>query len=334
MNTTKRWSVCLSGICLFLFFGVVNAGQWANPSLLISASDLKKHINDKNWVIVDCRDLKDYLKGHIPGAISLGNRCKKALRDTTARIFRDTSKYENLFGKAGISNDNHIVFYYDGLKTLTDATVGFWVAEYLGHDKTHVLNGGLEAWRDAGQRLDSKPVIRKAAVFKANVVAGRYSPTDEVLGIAKGTNKSQLIDSRTKNEYIGKDIRAIRGGHVPNVTANVSHVDTLTQKKNPKSGKMETTAYLDPDTTLKAFGSLDRNKRTVAYCQTGTRSTLTYLQLRLLGFKDPANWDESWRVYGSQPDMPVEDEQWFNFAGLNKKLKDLEKKVTALEKKK
>jgi hypothetical protein len=73
----------------------------------------------------------------------------------------------------------------------------------------------------------------------------------------------------------------------------------------------------------------------VAFCQTGTRSTLTYLELRLLGFKDAANWDESWRVYGSHyNDYPVENAQWFDFnrvRKLEKKLKKLEKKLAALE---
>lgn len=326
-----RWLIVMLGM---LALGSVNAAQWANPSLLITAKQLNKHAKDKNWVVVDCRDLKSYLKGHIPGAISLGNRCKKAFRDTTARVFRDVSKYEKLFGKAGISNKDHIVYYYDGLKTMTDATVGFWVTEYVGHDKVHVLNGGLEAWRNAGFRLATKPSIRKPTTFKAKVASNRYGSTDEVLKIANGNKGQQLIDSRTANEYKGKDIRAIRGGHIPNVTANVSHIDTLSKKKNPKSGKLEPIAYLDPDSALKAFGSLDRNKRTLAYCQTGTRSTLTYLQLRLLGFKDPANWDESWRVYGSQLDYPVAGEQWFNFAGLNKKIKALEKKVNNLSAKK
>jgi hypothetical protein len=51
----------------------------------------------------------------------------------------------------------------------------------------------------------------------------------------------------------------------------------------------------------------------------------------MLGFENVANWDESWRVYGSNLEYPVEGEQWFNFAGLNKKLKNLEKKVKKLE---
>lgn len=332
MDMHKRvMRVVLSLVLMSGFFSIsaLAAAQWANPELLVSADEVKKNISKSNWVVVDCRDLKGYVKGHIPGAISLGKRCKKGLRDATSRVFRDVSKYEKLFGKVGIGNDTHVVFYYDGIKTLTDATVGFWVMEYLGHDKVHVLNGGLEAWRKAGNRLDNKPVKKPATTFTAKVVPSRYGSTDEILEIAKGSG-DQLIDSRTKKEYIGKDIRAIRGGHVPNVTINVSHINTLAQEKNPKTGKMMSTAYLDTAMTSKAFSSLDKGKRTLAYCQTGTRSTLTYLQMRLLGFKDPANWDESWRVYGSQLDFPVAGEQWFNFAGLNKKIKKLEKQVAKL----
>lgn len=323
------WVVLLSGL---VGSAVLSAAQWANPGLLVSADDVQKNINKADWVVVDCRDLEDYAKGHIPGAISLGKRCKKVLRDSTARVWRDVSKYEKLFGKAGIGNNSHVVFYYGDMKTMTDATVGFWIMEYLGHDKAHVLNGGLDAWRKAGNRLDNKPVMKPATTFTAKVVASRYGSTDEVLDIANGQAPAvQLVDSRTAKEHQGKDIRAIRGGHVPNTTVNVSHMDTLAKEKNPKTGKMDAVAYLDPDTVSKALAGLDKGKRTLAYCQTGTRSTLTYLQLRLLGFKDPANWDESWRVYGSQLAYPVDDEQWYNFASVNKKLKKLEKKVAKLE---
>ena len=62
-------------------WGGTAAAQWANPELLVSADELKKGMEQGNWVAVDCRDLKDYAKGHIPGAISFGKRCKKALRD-------------------------------------------------------------------------------------------------------------------------------------------------------------------------------------------------------------------------------------------------------------
>ena len=308
------------------------AAEWANPELLATPETVKQNIDKPDWVVVDCRSLGDYAKGHIPGAISLGNSCSKALRDSTSRAFRDISKYEKFLGKVGIGNDTHVILYYGDMKTITSATVGFWILEYLGHDKVHVLDGGLDAWRKAGNRLDSKPAMRKPTTFKANVVASRYGSTDEILDIASGELKDvQLLDSRTAKEHAGTDIRAIRGGHVPNTILNISHKTTLAQEKDPKSGKMGPIAYFDADVVSAKFASLDRNKRTIGYCQTGTRSTMTYLQLRLLGFKNPANWDESWRVYGSQLSYPVANEQWYNFSSVNNKIKSLESKVKALQ---
>ncbi|NOY65125.1 MAG: sulfurtransferase [Nitrospirae bacterium] len=330
-------SILIVGLFLLGSAGLIQAANWANPDLLVTPAQLKKNINKPNWVVVDCRDLKKYIKGHIPGAISLGKRCKKILRDPTARVYKDVSWYERFFGKVGIGNNTHVVFYYGDIKDMDDATVGFWIMEYLGHDKVHVLNGGLEAWKKAGYTLDKKPVKKPPKTFKAKVVKSRYASTDEILAIAKGKIKGvQLIDSRTHKEFVGKDCRAIRCGHVPNVTINVSHIDTLPKVKDPKTGKKKPVPVLDPDIVSKAFAKLDKNKRTITYCQTGTRATLTYLELRLLGFKDPANWDDSWRVWGSHyKGYPVEapnGEQWYNFAKVNKTLKKLKKEVEKLKK--
>ncbi|MDF1577384.1 MAG: rhodanese-like domain-containing protein, partial [Desulfobulbales bacterium] len=222
------------------------------------------------------------------------------------------------------------------LKTLNDATVGFWVMEYLGHDKVHFLDGGLEAWRKAGNRLDKEPTIKKATTFKAKVIKSRYASTEEIVAIAKGQTKGiQLIDSRSEKEFAGSDMRALNGGHVPSAVS-VSHLKTLVKVKDTKTGKMKETDVFTADSVGANFSSLDKNVRTIAYCQTGTRSTLTYLQLRLMGFKDPANWDDSWRVYGSDLHAanPIEapnGAQWYNFDKVNKSIKKLEKKVKALE---
>jgi thiosulfate/3-mercaptopyruvate sulfurtransferase len=333
----KMRILIVAGVYLLLMTSLAIAAEWANPDLLITPEALEKNIDKPDWVVIDSRDLKDYAKGHIPGAISLGKRVKKALRDPTSRVFNNVSKYEKLLGKAGIDNNTHVVFYHGDIKTLTDASVGFWVMEYLGHDKVHFMDGGLEAWRNSGFRLEKDPTIKKPKTFTANVVASRLATTDEILGIATGSVTSvQLIDSRSKKEHSGQDMRAIRAGHVPNTTINVSHKDTMLKELDKKTEKMEATGFIDADTLQEKFGSLDKNKRTIGYCQTGTRSTLTYLQLRLLGFKNPANWDDSWRVYASDlaANRPVEapnGEQWYNFDSVNKTLKKLTKKVKKLE---
>ncbi|MDX2435025.1 MAG: rhodanese-like domain-containing protein [Desulfobacterales bacterium] len=330
----KLTTLIVAGVYLLLVAGLAGAAEWANPDLLITPEALEKNISKPDWVVIDSRDLKDYAKGHIPGAISLGKRVKKALRDPTSRVFSNVSKYEKLLGKAGIDNNTHVVFYHGDIKTLTDASVGFWVMEYLGHDKVHFMDGGLEAWRNSGFRLEKDPTIKEPKTFAANVVASRLATTSEITDIAIGKLTGvQVIDSRSKKEHQGKDIRAIRGGHVPNTTINVSHKDTMLKELDKKTEKMEATGFFDAKTLQEKFASLNKSKRTIGYCQTGTRSTLTYLELRLLGFKDPANWDESWRVYSSDlaANAPVENEQWYNFDGVNKAIKKLNKKVKKLE---
>ena len=333
MNGKRIYRFGMAGLVALAAAGwaPMASAKWANPQLLITPEELQKNTEKADWVIVDCRDLDDYLKGHIPGAISLGRSCGRALRDSTSRVL-ETKRYEDILSRVGISNASHVVVYHGDMKNLTDATVGFWVMEYLGHDKVHLLNGGLDAWRKAGLRLSDQPSKREPAAFKAQVVASRIASTDEVVKIARGQVKTvQLVDSRTAREHKGEDIRSVRGGHVPNTTVNISHLDTLPKMKDPKTDKMADIAYLDPDIAAKAFEKLDKNARTVAYCQTGTRSTLTYVQFRLLGFKDPSNWDDSWRVYGAKLEYPVADEQWYNFDGVNSAIRNLENKVKALE---
>ena len=183
----KFATLIVPGVYLLLVAGLAGAAEWANPDLLITPEALEKNISKPDWVVIDSRDLKDYAKGHIPGAISLGKRAKKALRDPTSRVFSNVSKYEKLLGKAGIGNNTHVVFYHGDIKTLTDASVGFWVMEYLGHDKVHFMDGGLEAWRNSGFRLEKNPTIKEPTTFKANVVASRLATIDEITGIATVT---------------------------------------------------------------------------------------------------------------------------------------------------
>jgi len=320
----------IAGSALLALASPSHAATWAHPELLLTPDAVEKNAGKADWVVVDCRDLKDYAKGHVPGAISFGKACKRALRDSTARAFKDAKKYENILGKSGIGNDTHVVFYgeHKVTDTFKDVTVAFWILEYLGHDKAYVLNGGMDAWLKAGKKLTNEPSIKPEKQFKAKIAASRIATTEEMLQIAEDKKKGiTVIDARSKGEHEGDDIRALRGGHVPNTTANIPHKDTMDQEKDAKTGKDVDNGYLSPERVAGFYKNFDKNKRTIAYCQTGTRSTLTYLELRLLGFKDPANWDESWIVWGSNIRYPVANEQWLSL----EKLKDVQSDVKKLQ---
>jgi thiosulfate/3-mercaptopyruvate sulfurtransferase len=301
------------------------AAEYANPQLLADVKMVVDNMGKPDWVIIDCRDEKAYAAGHIPGAINLGGACGKVLRDATHRE-RKTEELEKLLGNAGVSMERHVVLYADA-KLITSTSVAFWILEHLGHDKVHFLNGGIEAWKDAGKPLEGTAKKLSPATFKARVTKGRLAATDEMAKIAKGEIKGvAVIDSRTEKEHAGTDMRALRGGYIPNTTINVSHVKTY----DVQSGTVHTMDELES-----LFGKLDKGKRTIAYCQTGTRSTLIYMELRLMGFKDPANYDDSWIIYGSNVDYPVANENWYDFVKVNdtiKTVEELKKEIEELKK--
>lgn len=299
---------------LLLVTAQAYGAKLAHPELLVTPADVEKHMG--KWIVLDCRDaaatkdkktgadIKGYSDGHIPGAISLGGDCAKVLRTKEqAIVFHDdkgnieVAKYEKILGDAGISSDKTIVVYSDAPR-ITNATVGFWILEYLGQKDVRFLNGGVEAWEAAGKKLDTAETKLPPAKYKAHLMKNRIATTDEVLKIAKGKVKNvQIVDSRTPGEYAGTDMRAKRGGHIPTCDLNVSHVETF----DKKTGMIKSAEELE-----KLYGKLDKNKRTIPYCQTGTRSTLTYLIFRAMGFKNVANYDDSWIIWGHREDTPIE----------------------------
>ncbi len=293
-------AVMLSGVSAY-------GAEYAHPRLLATPADVEK--NAGKWIVLDCRDvqtttdkktgaaLKGYGDGHIPGAITLGGDCGKVLREEPDNAFKDTTRYEKILGDAGIRNDRTVVIYGD-IPRVTHAAVAFWIFEYIGQKDVRFLNGGIEAWEAEGRKLETTEAKFPAAKYTVRESKSKIATSEEVLKIAKGEVKGpQIVDSRTGAEYKGTDVRAKRGGHLPNCFLNVSH----TELYDKATGRIKPMDELE-----KLYGTLDRNKRVIAYCQTGTRSTLTYLVFRLMGFKNPANYDDSWIVWGNREDLPAE----------------------------
>ena len=309
---------------------------WSGAALahhvIVETDYVLKNKDRAGVVLLDARGAGDTKKGVIPGATVLGDKpAAVALRDVDARIL-PVATLEKLFGEVGITREQEIIVY--AAKGDTASSVPFWILEYLGGDKIKLYNGGIDDWVAGKHPLTNEIKKLPAAKFIAKVRADRLATTDYV---KQNLNKkeTQFLDSRTVKENAGEDIRSVRGGYIAaanhvNIPYERSWMDPdaaikLADKKvNDRNGM----ALKDGSGLKDLFKGLDPKKEVVAYCQTGTRSTQSYAVLRELGYEKVRNYDDSWIVYGANPDLPAKNVSYFDFVKVNAALRRLD----ALEK--
>jgi len=317
--------LALAAVVVLLVYAPLAVDAWSED-LVVDTQFLADKIGRPDWVILDTRTPEEFLEGHIQGAINLGKRADKALRDPTHRSYTIVPAIEKTLGEAGIGSDAHIILYGTAIDVYYN-TVPFWVLEYLGCNSpslkctVHYYDGGIERWESEGGKLDQTDTKLPASQFTARVVSSRLATTAEVLEVVKKRKKAVVIDARTEAEYSGSDIRALRGGHIPGAI-NI---------KVQKNYSADTYRMLPLSELEALYKSISRSSRIISHCQTGTRSTFTYIVLRLLGYKNVANYDDSWIVYGSNVTLPVESEQWYDFFEMNRTLKELKEEMKQIQ---
>jgi thiosulfate/3-mercaptopyruvate sulfurtransferase len=300
--------------------------------VIVETDYVLKNKDRAGVVLLDSRGAADTRKGVIPGATALGERpAAVALRDVDARIW-PVAKLEKMLGEAGITREQEIIVY--AAKGDTASSVPFWILEYLGADKVKLYNGGIDDWVAGKHPLTNEIKKLPAAKFVAKVQADRIATTDYV---KKNLTKkeTQFLDSRTVKENAGEDIRSVRGGYIAaanhvNIPYEYGWVDpeAATKLAEKKVDNRNGMALKDSSGLKDLYKGLDPKKEVVAYCQTGTRSTQSYATLRELGYEKVRNYDDSWIVYGANPDLPAKNESYYDFVKINAALRRLE----ALEK--
>ena len=286
----------------------------------------------RNALIWDVRSDEDYKRGHIPGAINIGDILGE-LRDGNTEDYLPIAQLEKIFGDNGIDISREIVLY--GAKALPNAYFGHVTLRYLGATRAYVYHGGMDDWKGAGNEVSTRATTLPAitVMFKPNeeVVAS----TQDVLTKLKDRS-AQIVDARTPKEYNGDDIRALRGGHIPgaiNIPYETNWVDAETPRKlQRKQVANKDGMNLKSEAELKKlYAGLDPEKETIVYCQSGSRASETATVLHNLGFKKVRVYDSSWLGWGNEFSAPVESVTYFNVGRMNNLLNSLQGRVDALE---
>jgi thiosulfate/3-mercaptopyruvate sulfurtransferase len=183
-----------------------------NGHLLWSPAQLKARLGDPKLALVDLRPSPELLQGVIPGAAHFDlygiglTHTQPPLLDEFLNLMR------SLLGLRGVGHEKTVVFYEKD--TGVRAARGFWLLEYFGHQDVHVLDGGMDAWLSAGYPIAHEMVQPHPASFKINAQKHLFIGADELREKIEAGEVVPL-DTRTDEEYFGRNKRAARAGAIP-----------------------------------------------------------------------------------------------------------------------
>ncbi|PPC90100.1 MAG: sulfurtransferase [Methylobacter sp.] len=266
-----------------------------NYKTLISADTLKHHLNDSNWIIVDCRfalmnpdyGSTAYRLGHLPGAryADLNRDLSSEVRDYTGRHpLPDINRLAKQLGTWGINNHSQVVAYDDAAGTF--AARLWWLLRYLGHEKVAVLDGGLPQWQRQGYPVATALPKIKPAVFRPYVETYAWLTAAQVRDrLAVKTLK--LIDARAAERYRGEQepIDPV-AGHIPGA---LNRPFNLNLKANG--------TFLPAERLAEQFNALLHNTRpeqTAHMCGSGVTACHNLLAMEYAGLSGSKLYAGSW----------------------------------------
>lgn len=238
-----------------------------------------------------------FLEARIPGTQHLPFSAVAVSRDGYVNILPVQETARVAYQAAGISASRRVVLY--GEMNGLAASRAFFALEAFGHPSVSVLDGGFQAWRDAGGAVESgeapapepgdfEPVLRPDLLVDAEYVEEvRSSPT------------VFLLDARPAAQFSGAepgDPSIQRPGHIPGA------VNLFWQHAVQENGHLRSRDDLVAWYTEAGFSP---EKRVVAYCRTGVMGSHAYWVGRTLGLS-PVLYDPSYTHWSNQTSYPVQ----------------------------
>ncbi|MGM0900702.1 MAG: sulfurtransferase [Bacillota bacterium] len=265
---------------------------------------LFERLNDEQVKIVDCRfqlvnpeeGEKQYLEGHIPGAIYFD--LEKQLSSPVTRHggrhpLPDTDQFRIEVEKAGIDHSKTVVVYDNGEGQF--ASRFWWLLHYLGHEHVYVLNEGIKGWVEAGYPKTQEFPVPESAQFEVKLKKEMLASYEDVKDIVTYKKKSPiLVDSRERARYLGEIEPIDRvAGHIPGAI-NLFWAEGLEQG-----------SFKNKEEQMKRFAELDQDQPIIVYCGSGVTATPNYIALKMAGYRNVKLYAGSYSDWVSYEDNPV-----------------------------
>ncbi|MBI3404531.1 MAG: hypothetical protein HY046_03630 [Acidobacteria bacterium] len=275
------------------------------PAMLVSAAWVAEKLEKKAPVVllqvdmIHSNEKPPYQTEHIPGA-QLVTLTDVTYNPPGGPVFelRPIEELTTLLRRLGITENSEIVLYFE--KGMASAmTRVYFTLDYLGlAGRTHILDGGLSAWK-----ADGRAVTAQVPTTPASNISLKPNPALVVDAAWVNSNLKnpaiRIVDSRDASFYTGENNangRIPRPGHIPGAVS-IPFSSLLEE-----SGKFKTPSDLQKIFTA---AGIQTGTRVITYCHIGQQATVDYFVARMLGY-NASLYDGSFTEWGGKPELPVD----------------------------
>ncbi len=249
-------------------------------------------------------DSPQYNNGHIPGAVHVDIA---SIEGEPYWNIKSAEEVEKAMLDMGVTKDTTVILYGpDASGTARVAYAYLWA----GVENVKVLNGGLDAWNNAGFELETtanEPVA--AAEFGASVpVHPEYwTSIEDAKQRLNDDPNFKLVSIRSYAEFIGE-------------TSGYSYIDKAGEPKGAVWGKAgsdpyhmedylnEDGSYITMDQMKELWNGLDFTLENdlAFYCGTGWRASIPFLIMYENGYDNVSMFDGGWYEWQMNDDLEVQ----------------------------
>ncbi len=279
----------------------------AQSRTLIQPAQLHAHLNDPEWVVVDCRfelsrpqaGREAYQRGHIAGAhyAHLDEDLSGPVTPATGRHpLPEPGKLAAQLGRWGIKPSTQVVAYDDANGAF--AARLWWLLRWLGHRKVAVLDGGFKAWLAEGFAQDTQvPPLATGAPYPSASADDLWVTTAEVERQLPA-GRIALIDARGADRFAGQNetIDPV-AGHIPGALnhpfpANLGPDQRFLPAEQLRARWEKTLGQTAP-------------AQVVCMCGSGVTACHNLLALEIAGLAGARLYAGSWSEWIRDPSRPV-----------------------------
>jgi len=269
------------------------------PGPLISPAELHAAM-DSDITVIDCRwylgepdaGIAAYDAAHLPGAMYCSLEADLAGHEGAGRHpLPSPDAFSKTMERFGVSPGRSVVLYDDRGGAVASRL--WWMLTDQGHEHTSILDGGMQAWIEAGFALTTDiPIPPGAGRFRARPWSGVIDRD----GVALRAPSTAVIDARSAERYVGDEepVDAV-AGHIPGALSM------------PLTGNLDGSLRFLPAQALRARfleAGISDSASVISQCGSGVTACHNILAMEIAGLGRPLLYVGSWSDW-STSDLPI-----------------------------